>query len=384
MNEYIYKQIRSSSITGWLCSVILITKLLIRFRSQTKKLPIGAISLLVFCTLGPAKHGYAATYSNLPISEVCKPGLIGCKYVEDFHVIRQGPLVMALPAMIFTCDQGLSQTVSYSEANGSTFGVGISAELSGMIGGATRSITAGLGFEANWSWTRTTTNAGSIMITGLPWKASWAEFSPDLYVSYGRFSSFDTWGRTYESVQTVSSTPILRNGLPVGRVVARSRDSTDQEKYDYCGGGSYGRPFQYLSLHNNHNLNLCIDANPIASGSYIRMWECNNGQHQSFVHNNNGELKMGDKCLDAEWGGTAPGTLVFLWDCNGDPNQKWKVTSGGTIINQKSGLCLDMDWGSDQYYATGTNGTRVHLNHCWGYPWQNWTDNSTNWDSYTF
>ncbi|WP_267105557.1 RICIN domain-containing protein [Xanthomonas sacchari] len=67
---------------------------------------------------------------------------------------------------------------------------------------------------------------------------------------------------------------------------------------------------------------------------------------------------MGNKCLDAEGGGTANGTAIQQYDCNENVQQMWSVVSGsGYIQGVPSGLVLDVrDYGT-------SNGSELQL---WG------------------
>lgn len=65
--------------------------------------------------------------------------------------------------------------------------------------------------------------------------------------------------------------------------------------------------------------------------------------------------------------GTTPGTKVVSWTCNGGANQRWQVTSAGTVVGVQSGLCLDVTGGGT------ANGTAVRLWTCTGQANQQWT-----------
>jgi hypothetical protein len=51
-------------------------------------------------------------------------------------------------------------------------------------------------------------------------------------------------------------------------------------------------------------------------------------------------------CLDVAGGGTASGTAVDWYPCNGTAAQAWTRTSGGELVNPKSGRCLADPGGS--------------------------------------
>jgi alpha-galactosidase len=58
---------------------------------------------------------------------------------------------------------------------------------------------------------------------------------------------------------------------------------------------------------------------------------------------------------------------VQLWDCNGGTNQQWTLQTNGTIRNNQSGLCLDVN--NNQT----ANGTLTLLWTCTGATNQQWT-----------
>ncbi|MGP4103620.1 endo-1,4-beta-xylanase [Nonomuraea sp. KM90] len=111
----------------------------------------------------------------------------------------------------------------------------------------------------------------------------------------------------------------------------------------------------------------CVDV-PNASttdGTAVHLWDCNGQSNQRWTQTTAGELKYGDKCLDA--GGTGNGAKIQIYSCWGGDNQKWRVNSDGTIVGVQSGLCLDA-------VGAGTgNGTGLQLYSCWGGANQKWT-----------
>mmetsp|Transcript_3204 Transcript_3204/g.6716 ORF Transcript_3204/g.6716 Transcript_3204/m.6716 type:complete len:456 (+) Transcript_3204:164-1531(+) len=70
------------------------------------------------------------------------------------------------------------------------------------------------------------------------------------------------------------------------------------------------------------------------------------------------------KCLDAD---TSNGDSVQVYSCTGASNQEWRVTAAGTIINSKSGKCLDVFGGNT------ADGTDVWSYTCSGSTNQAWS-----------
>jgi hypothetical protein len=63
------------------------------------------------------------------------------------------------------------------------------------------------------------------------------------------------------------------------------------------------------------------------------------------------------KCLDISGGSGVSGTKVQLWTCLGNGAQQWQLVNG-TLRNPSSGKCLDADgWGT-------ANGTQLIIWDC--------------------
>ena len=101
----------------------------------------------------------------------------------------------------------------------------------------------------------------------------------------------------------------------------------------------------------------CLDLPSWADGTFAALFTCGSTPSgaQDWTYNSTtrelsssgGTTNGGPVCLQAVGGGTTPGTLVqgYHYHCT-DPavqptlQQQWLVSSDGTIINAKSGLCL--------------------------------------------
>ncbi|WP_433544435.1 endo-1,4-beta-xylanase (plasmid) [Streptomyces sp. CA-294286] len=101
-------------------------------------------------------------------------------------------------------------------------------------------------------------------------------------------------------------------------------------------------------------------------GTQLQLWDCNNRTNQQWTHTAAGELRVyGNKCLDAA--GTSNGSKVQIYSCWGGSNQKWRFGSDGSVVDVRSGLCLDAT-------AGGTaNGTTIQLYSCSHGANQRWT-----------
>ena len=87
---------------------------------------------------------------------------------------------------------------------------------------------------------------------------------------------------------------------------------------------------------------------------------------QRWTVTDQGEIRIGDRCLDAKGAARANGTMVITYPCHGRGNQRWAVRSDGTIRGVGSRRCLDVTAA-----ATGA-GTTVQLWQCHGGSNQQW------------
>ncbi|MEU4690037.1 ricin-type beta-trefoil lectin domain protein [Actinoplanes sp. NPDC023714] len=109
----------------------------------------------------------------------------------------------------------------------------------------------------------------------------------------------------------------------------------------------------------------CLDlpAGATANGTQPIIWDCSGAANQRWTYDGQTLRALG-KCLDSPTGATT-GARAQIWDCSGADNQRWTYTSGGTIRNARSGLCLE---------AGGTaNGTTTTLRTCTTTANQIWT-----------
>ncbi|MCM4078028.1 glycoside hydrolase family 27 protein [Paractinoplanes hotanensis] len=111
----------------------------------------------------------------------------------------------------------------------------------------------------------------------------------------------------------------------------------------------------------------CLDVpnSNTANGTQPVVWDCNNAANQRWTTSGQTLQALG-KCLDSPAGATA-GAKAQVWDCNGGTNQQWTFQSNGTIRNNQSGLCLDVN--NNQT----ANGTLTLLWTCTGATNQQWS-----------
>jgi hypothetical protein len=101
----------------------------------------------------------------------------------------------------------------------------------------------------------------------------------------------------------------------------------------------------------------CLDHGP---GGRVLTWGCHGGDNQRWTISTDGTIRNGDLCLDAALGRMARRTAAIVWECHGGANQHWTIEGDGTIRND--GLCLDR-----------MTGTSVSLWPCHGGDTQRWS-----------
>jgi hypothetical protein len=108
---------------------------------------------------------------------------------------------------------------------------------------------------------------------------------------------------------------------------------------------AYGKIYSLVSTPAN-----CMDVTSGSNGPF-QSWPftggCQNGDTQQWSYLNGSQTITsgvdggGVWCLDVAYGDTDNGTPVGLYPCNGDdPAQKWVVV-GQSLVNPRSGRCLD-------------------------------------------
>ncbi|AXX30901.1 Endo-1,4-beta-xylanase A precursor [Actinosynnema pretiosum subsp. pretiosum] len=114
---------------------------------------------------------------------------------------------------------------------------------------------------------------------------------------------------------------------------------------------------------------LCLDgadgpgdvaAASVGAATSVRLWDCRDVAGQRFTTATTGEIRLGERCLQA----VAPELPVLLAACDGDADQRWALAGDGQLVG--SGHCLDaLGSGVD-------NGTPVILWRCNGQQNQRW------------
>ncbi len=102
-----------------------------------------------------------------------------------------------------------------------------------------------------------------------------------------------------------------------------------------------------------------------ANGTAVILWTCHSaGVNQRWTQFEDGTLRSLGRCLDAR--GTAIRSAVVLWTCDSSGGQKWVPRADGTLLNVRSGRCLDATGGFS------ANGTKLIIYDCHTKPNQKW------------
>ncbi|MFJ8822737.1 glycoside hydrolase family 27 protein [Streptomyces sp. NPDC102467] len=165
------------------------------------------------------------------------------------------------------------------------------------------------------------------------------------------------WSKEVSSTNGTISASVPAHGTVMYRVSAGT-------------GSSTGTTHSLISASSQR----CLDAEGGGTepGTKIEIWDCHSGANQAATLTAAGELRLhnGSQCIDADDNQTTPGTAVQLWTCNGGANQQWRLNPNGTITGTQSGLCLDVTGGDKP--AGNVNGTALELWTCNGGANQQW------------
>lgn len=106
----------------------------------------------------------------------------------------------------------------------------------------------------------------------------------------------------------------------------------------------------------------CLSGSAGSDGTPLILWGCNGNVNQKWDIRSDGTIHIkGVLCMDAAWGGTAPGTIVQIAYCSGNPAQLFTFT-GSALLNRQANLCVEI--------VNGGSGMR--LQPCNGNPNQVW------------
>jgi hypothetical protein len=210
-----------------------------------------------------------------------------------------------------------------------------------------------------------------------PW-SGFTNFAPSGTRTYDSQTSFllpitGAAGTSYVYVGDRWNSGDLYSSLPVWLPITLTGDGTAALSWYPSWGldtttGVVTLPTYTRVSSNQSGRCLDIAGGAATNGATTQIWDCDGTADQVYAPTPAGELRVsGTKCLEARGQGTSAGTAVQVWDCNGGNNQKWMLSSDGTIVGVQSRLCLDVN---GQITA---NGTKVQLWTCNGGNNQKWT-----------
>jgi len=89
---------------------------------------------------------------------------------------------------------------------------------------------------------------------------------------------------------------------------------------------------------------LCMDVrgSSPAPGSRVQQAACTQAPNQLAAVPGNGTVQLLGQCLDTAGGATAQYTPVIVAPCTGAASQQWSQGATPTLVNLKSGRCLDI------------------------------------------
>ncbi|MBF6043703.1 hypothetical protein GO001_00520 [Streptomyces sp. NRRL B-1677] len=113
----------------------------------------------------------------------------------------------------------------------------------------------------------------------------------------------------------------------------------------------------------------CVDivGGKSKEGAPLELGDCSGDRRQRFEFRSNGEVwsLYDDRlCMDTQRGSTADGAAIQITGCNGKPTQAFTVQKDGSLVNPKSGKCIEA--------ADGSKGLRLQLQTCNGAKKQKW------------
>ena len=210
-----------------------------------------------------------------------------------------------------------------------------------------------------------------------PW-SGFTDVAPSGTRTYDSQTSFllpitGSAGTSYIYVSDRWNSGDLYSSLPVWLPITLTGDGTAALSWYPSWGldtttGAVTLPTYTRASSNQSGRCLDIAGGTAANGATTQIWDCDGTADQSYAPTPASELRVfGTKCLEARGQGTSAGTAVQVWDCNGGNNQKWMLSSDGTVIGVQSRLCLDVNGQST------ANGTKVQLWTCNGGNNQKWT-----------
>lgn len=128
-----------------------------------------------------------------------------------------------------------------------------------------------------------------------------------------------------------------------------------------------GTTAQRITIRSDLNLK-CLDRadGVLDSGPAAQLRACTSTREQTWTRERAGVLRLGEGCLDLAGKRQDDGTSAVVAPCDGTASQQWRPQAGGEVVNQWTGLCLDLTDGDL------ADGAPLQIWTCNGLPHQRW------------
>jgi hypothetical protein len=83
----------------------------------------------------------------------------------------------------------------------------------------------------------------------------------------------------------------------------------------------------------------CLSSGAGTDGTPLALAACGGAPDQKWTVAPDGTIRSKGLCMDAAWGGTAPGTVIQVANCSGNPAQQFSLR-GTTVYSKQAGRCL--------------------------------------------
>ncbi|MEU5692259.1 ricin-type beta-trefoil lectin domain protein [Actinosynnema sp. NPDC020468] len=181
---------------------------------------------------------------------------------------------------------------------------------------------------------------------------------------------------TYEITVAWNSVTVVLNGQQVNQYAITDPNRVHDNGYVGLQNTGSSAPVKFRNVRIKRNTsvrtgevigvdNRCLDVpgyDPAVTQP--QMWDCNLFPNQRWTFTDDGRITNLGRCLGAENGGTAAGTVVLFQGCTTENPQQWTVRPGGAIVNNRSGRCLTP--------ATTERGAGLRIQDCAGSASQVW------------
>ncbi|MFI1096373.1 ricin-type beta-trefoil lectin domain protein [Streptomyces sp. NPDC020917] len=83
----------------------------------------------------------------------------------------------------------------------------------------------------------------------------------------------------------------------------------------------------------------CLSGGAGTDGTPLALAACGGAANEKWALGSDGTIRSKGLCMDAAWGGTAPGTVIQVANCSGNPAQQFSLR-GTTVYSKQAGRCL--------------------------------------------